>query len=429
MHIIQDTKFLRACTMVFSATGGSGNAIGVANTQALEWSKEAAATSTPDHPDQAMRLSDLSSRFHARFQQLGALGDLEQAIQQCVSALEATPRNHPNEVGILYLLSGLFQTRFQCLGELDDLGQAIRHGERVVAVTPRDHPDRAQRLRRLAYSLQLRFSQTPSDQHISLTDSGKETQSCPNMYLEAFQCYSSPPRERIYAARQGAGIFASALRWKDASFLLENAINILSKATPRMLGRDDQEHMLSDFTQLAALTVSTTLQAGEDPEGEVPDKIASHCLRLLELGRGIIMGLVIDCRGDLSELEAEHPDVFDRFNLLRVEIDSPLVKTHVQGEVGMYEEFHESTDQHRRRRRMQAIREIDETLAHIRQLPGFERFQLPPAPEDLMAIAGEGPIVIFNCTEFRSDAIIVTSCGIKALKLPRLVFSPKRIVG
>lgn len=91
----------------------------------------------------------------------------------------------------------------------------------------------------------------------------------------------------------------------------------------------------------------------------------------------------------------------------------------------MYEEYHESTNQHRRRRRrrVQAIREIDETLAHIWQLPGFGGFQLPPAPEDLMAMAGEGPMVIFNCTEFRSDAIIVTSSGIKAVKPPRLVFS------
>lgn len=36
-------------------------------------------------------------------------------------------------------------------------------------------------------------------------------------------------------------------------------------------------------------------------------------------------------------------------------------------------------------------------------------------------MAAEGPIVVINTTEFRSDAIIVTS-SIKSLTLPKLIF-------
>lgn len=127
------------------------------------------------------------------------------------------------------------------------------------------------------------------------------------------------------------------------------------------------------------------------------------------------MGLAIDCRSDLSELQAKNPDSFDKFNRLRIEIDSPLTK--IPGE------FYQSTVEDSRRRRVQATREIDETLACIRKLPGFKRFQLPPRSEDLVKMAVEGPIVIFNTTELRSDAIIVTSSGIESLVLPRLVLS------
>jgi hypothetical protein len=40
-----------------------------------------------------------------------------------------------------------------------------------------------------------------------------------------------------------------------------------------------------------------------------------------------------------------------------------------------------------------------------------------------MSMASEGPIVIFNSTHFRSDAIIVTSSTIKVLALPKLSYS------
>lgn len=129
----------------------------------------------------------------------------------------------------------------------------------------------------------------------------------------------------------------------------------------------------------------------------------------MELGRGIIMGLAIDCRSDLSELEKKSPELFGRFRSLRLEIDSPIAKEEQQ-----------SGEQYRHRQ-VQAIEEMEHTLASVRELPGFAGFQLPPASEDLMAMAAQGPIVVFNTTNFRSDAIIVTSSSITALPLPKLI--------
>lgn len=135
---------------------------------------------------------------------------------------------------------------------------------------------------------------------------------------------------------------------------------------------------------------------------------------MLELGRGVIMGYVIDCRSDLSELQARDPALFSKFSNLRIEIDSPLVPAVP---------YHPA-DEDERRRRVQAIDEIDKTLASIRELPGFEEFQHPASSESILAMSAEdGPIVIFNSTKLRSDAIIVTRSGINSLSLPSLAYS------
>lgn len=120
------------------------------------------------------------------------------------------------------------------------------------------------------------------------------------------------------------------------------------------------------------------------------------------------MGLAMDCRSDVSELRDKNPDIFSKFNRLRVEVDSPM-------------KFDEQTYERVRDRRVRAANELEETLTSIRELPGFEGFQRPPSSEDLIAMAREGPIVVLNCTAFRSDAIIVSNSVIKALPLPRLV--------
>ncbi|RPA90775.1 hypothetical protein L873DRAFT_1820491 [Choiromyces venosus 120613-1] len=148
------------------------------------------------------------------------------------------------------------------------------------------------------------------------------------------------------------------------------------------------------------------LQAGRE---------AYHSLKLLELGRGIIMGFTIDSRSEVSDLKADHELEFDQFHRFRVEIDSPMDETiSVTGE---------TQDQRRNRaisRRWEAVKEMEIVLARIRNLPGYSGFLLPPTPEVLMNMAANGPIVIFNSTWFRSDAIIVTTSAITSLELPKL---------
>jgi hypothetical protein len=59
-------------------------------------------------------------------------------------------------------------------------------------------------------------------------------------------------------------------------------------------------------------------------------------------------------------------------------------------------------------------------LAQIRDLDGFQSFGLPPATGELLAQAKAGPVVTFNISSYRSDALILTETGITSLELPGL---------
>lgn len=405
--------------------------------KAIKLAEEALAATPPDHLDRAGKLNNLGNFLEDRYTRLGAVEDLEQAIKRAEEAVAAAPYGHHSRAGSLSNLGIRFHIKYERFGALEDLEKAVKLAEEALETTPpdHDHPDRPARLNNLSNALKDRYTQlgVPGDQEQAIKQAEAAAEATPvnhldrpgilsnlgkellmsgtannfhrsiSTFLEAWHSELSPPRYRIRAARFAAIAFGLLEQWQDAASILEGAVKLFTKISPRFLDRDDQEHMLSDrgFTRLAADAVAVALQAGAEP---------AHCLGLLELGRGIIMGLAIDYRSDLSELEMKNPELFVRFSSLRLEIDSPVAKDKYQ-----------STEQHRRRR-VQAIDEMEETLTDIRRLPGFGGFQLPPSSVDLMAMAVEGPIVILNSTRLRSDALIVTSSSIKALALPKLVY-------
>ncbi|KAL0631148.1 hypothetical protein Q9L58_009991 [Maublancomyces gigas] len=401
--------------------------------QAIKLAEEALAATPPDRPDRAGKLNNLGNFLEDRYTRLGAVEDLEQAIKRAEEAVAAAPSGHSARAGSLSNLGIRFHIKYERFGALGDLEKAIKLAQEALEATPLDlgHTDRPARLNNLSGALNARYAElgAPRDQEQAIKQAEAAAEATPEnhfdrpgilfnlgeelllsnnfqrsieTFLKAWYSELSPPRYRILAARSAAFACGFLELWQDAASLLEGAVKMLTTISPRFLDRDDQEHVLSSrgFTSLAADAVAVALQAGAEP---------AHCLGLLELGRGIIMGLAIDYRSDLSELEIKNPELFARFSSLRLEIDSPIARDKYQ------------SPEQNRRSRVQAIDRMEETLADIRRLPGFGGFQLPPTSVDLMAMAVEGPIVVLNSTRLRSDALIVTSSSIKALALPKLI--------
>ena len=76
-------------------------------------------------PDKPSRLANLGSTFATRFECLGQLSNLEDAISRQREAVDLTPRDHPQKPMFLTILALSFRNRFERLGELSDLEEAV----------------------------------------------------------------------------------------------------------------------------------------------------------------------------------------------------------------------------------------------------------------------------------------------------------------
>ncbi|THU91120.1 hypothetical protein K435DRAFT_801509 [Dendrothele bispora CBS 962.96] len=113
---------------------------------------------TPDgHADKARQLVNLGNAFQTRFEHLGGLRDIENAIIVTQEAVDLTPDGHADKAASLSNLGAAFQHRFQHLGKLEDIENAILVNQQAVDLTPDGHPDKARRLANLGNAFQTRF--------------------------------------------------------------------------------------------------------------------------------------------------------------------------------------------------------------------------------------------------------------------------------
>ena len=104
-------------------------------------------------------LADLGVALSYRFNHLGELSDLEDAISRHRDAvnLELTPHGHPHKLASLSNLGHSF-TRFERLGELSDLEDAISSHRDAIDLTPHGYLHKPGILNNLSNSFE-RFGQ------------------------------------------------------------------------------------------------------------------------------------------------------------------------------------------------------------------------------------------------------------------------------
>ena len=66
------------------------------------------------------------------------------------------------------------------------------------------------------------------------------------------------------------------------------------------------------------------------------------------------------------------------------------------------------------------LNQFDNLLQYIRSLQGFESFLQCPSESELRSIAEDGAIVVFNVSDIRSDAFLITTDEIRSVHLPLL---------
>lgn len=181
-----------------------------------------------------------------------------------------------------------------------------------------------------------------------------------------------------------------------------SAVVLLPQVAPRNLQRSASERLLSNLTGLASDAAACALMAGEP----------ARAVSFLELGRGVLLTNVLDARAGTAELRAVSPSLAHEFNELRDALDPAADGS---GELTTTAEASRAAQ-----RRRQLAARWPELLAEIRRLPGLGGFLEPPSPEELLQETGEGSVVLINVSQYRCDALLLTSGGLQVVPLPRL---------
>ncbi|KAK0717843.1 hypothetical protein B0T26DRAFT_812436 [Lasiosphaeria miniovina] len=133
------------------------------------------------------------------------------------------------------------------------------------------------------------------------------------------------------------------------------AVSLIALLTPRSLDYSDKQYLLTEVSGLASEAAAIALMAGKSPY---------EAIRLLELGRGVIIGSLNDIRADISALQGKYPLLAEIFIKLRGQLDAP-------------------------------------TRQDIRDLPGFGQFLSAPSETEVKAAAAFGPIVVIKTSDIR----------------------------
>jgi CHAT domain-containing protein len=164
------------------------------------------------------------------------------------------------------------------------------------------------------------------------------------------------------------------------------------------------------LTTVAADAAACSLEAN-DPEKAV---------ELLEQGRSLMWSQSLSLQTDVSALHhSEHPELAERFMTLSSGLSSwnaqPQEHTSSSsGSTGDSAKLHQLTV------------EWNSLIAEIRALHGFHSFLRPKAFSHLCRAACNGPLIIFNASQYRCDAIIITP-GKKAIIVPLLTINVEEV--
>lgn len=362
--------------------------------EAIRLGEECRKTAPPDHPDQGIWLGNLGTFHGIRLQLMKnpTPGDFDLAIGYAREAIERIATGDPGHWSATHTLANLLLSRYKngqgssTVGDLDEAIDALRSD---LGNMTTDSPDRAFFLFSLGEALSLRHLRTKPERD------GDSVQAR-EAFAQSWACRNAPVAVRIDAARRAAELWAGVSSWDETALYMERAVDLLHALSPRHLWNTDKQAMIRKFAGLAAAAAAAALNAGKE---------AAHALQYLELGRGIISGLLLDLRTDLSLLRRRYPDLADKFESLRSKLNSDAVPGSLHAPDGGAGLRREAADQ------------FEALLEEIRAKEGFGEFLLPPSESQLEKTAERGPVVVVNVSVFRCDAFLVEQAGIRALRL------------
>ncbi|KAF3232545.1 hypothetical protein TWF192_003095 [Orbilia oligospora] len=375
--------------------------------KALELTQEASLMISNSNPAVSNMLICLKEVFDSFNHSIsGQLGDTDNSgdtfqVQVAEQTVAATPENCPSHVQKLLLLAFAYDNRFSSLKDRADLQRAIQTLEKAASLIPTGEGVRATVLSTLSCQYERLFQFGGLENQEDLW----KVLAC-NEELFTSSSRSTRLESRILSGVRLCNLYLRCGANYEAAEVAARIIALLSRITQRSLDRRDHECLLSQTTHLPSAACSLFLVIGRS---------VTEAFRVLEAGRGVMASLAIKSQTSVSLLEDINPQLHKRYETLRNQLC-----TRINSDNQPMLESDQNPHILEIRQPFFIERELQKTEDEIRKIPGFSTFQLPLGEEELKSLATDGPIVAFNDTVDRCDALIITTSGLEALLLEDL---------
>ncbi|KZP34252.1 hypothetical protein FIBSPDRAFT_2784 [Athelia psychrophila] len=264
--------------------------------------QQAVALTRDGHPDKAARLKNVGISYDLRFERFGDLADLEKSVASLQQAVALTPAGDPRKAVRLTNLGVSYGTRFKRFGDLADLENSVASLQQAVALTPNGHPQKADFLTNVGTGYRTRFDRLGglADLENSVTSLQQAVALTPDGH----------PNKPIYLANLGTGYGARFERLGDLTDL-ENSVASRQQAvalTPD--GHPDKPGYLTNlgngystrFERLGDLTdLDNSVANLQQAVALTPDGHPQKAVRLTNIGASY--STRFDRLGDLADLE------------------------------------------------------------------------------------------------------------------------------
>lgn len=342
-------------------------------------------------------LNNLGLMFGERSYLRDQTSNLESAIKCGKEAVNGTSHDDPAYAKRSTNLGCRLKDLFRETQQIHHIDEAIFYARKAVDVTPHDSVDRLKYLCNLAKILKNRYK---------ISNSISDLQGSTQAFEDGFRCTNSISLYRVWAGRDASKGLIREGNWEKAAQIVEECLRILPEVTPKTNSRDDLQDTVYKLSGLASFSASIFLKAL---------KGSQKALKALEVGRGIIASLVMDTKHELSMLKENNPDLWSRYTGCQEEIAQANLMNDLRSEATSDQSSRERNEHLRR-----LYRNLDQLRNEIRQVSRAERSLLSPTEIEMLEMARNGPIVSLNISKISSEAFIITTTSIQALRLPDL---------
>jgi CHAT domain-containing protein len=305
-------------------------------------------------------------------------GDLDEAISLFQKALHA-PMSAPGQrpYRLLHLADSRL-CRHEHSGEREDLVDAVRLFAEAIEALDHNAPLLVHARFRHARALASQAGSARSGDASERAADGfrfacrKGWETNLTTMLEAAQCWSS------WAMTRKA--------WPEVAEASQHGLRALHELAGRQLLRENKETTIRDAPGMAARGAYALLRCGADRDAVVA----------LETGRALMLSEVLERdRTDLEDLGQHHPGILTRYKNAARGVDELERSQHTNPELNQTGGLRT------------ARAELDQAVAEIRAIAGYDQFLQVPTFDQINAIARVHPVVYLAASEDGGLALIV----------------------